>query len=296
MKSENYFVCNKTECEFKTTKKLDFWRHMGGRHGLIKLFVKQHFNKNPPLIPANGHYNGEDKETDHIYSREEQGALHANTSTINSSLGLESVSYDNISAPTVNNNFSASSMSKSGPRPLSSFPMMTEYSEENETSAYSRAPPPGHQMGQRPMFPALHSTSVLSGPPTLSAEAAPGLDLLRHKLTSLPSVPSLQRETSLVSMASSQTSLSHHVSTPCLQPQEADMRSVRSNMSEPIFSATPTPGHGSHQNSLHSHQPQVTPGYPVLTEYSDENETSAYSKRKKHRSVRDARKTAQCLN
>ena len=126
MKSENYFVCNKTECEFKTTKKLDFWRHMGGRHGLIKLFVKQHFDKNPPLIPANGHYNGEDKETDHIYSREEQGALHANTSTINSSLGLESVSYDNISAPTVNNNLSASSMSKSGPRPLSSFPMMTE--------------------------------------------------------------------------------------------------------------------------------------------------------------------------
>ena len=147
-----------------------------------------------------------------------------------------------------------------------------------ETSAYSRAPPPGHQMGQRPMFPALHSTSVLSGPPTLSAEAAPGLDSLRHKLTSLPSVPSLQRETSLVSMASSQTSLSHHVSTPCLQPQEADMRSVRSNMSEPIFSATPTPGHGSHQNSLHSHQSQVTPGYPVLTEYSDENETSAYSR------------------
>ena len=189
-----------------------------------------------------------------------------------SSLGLESVSYDNISAPTVNNNFSASFMSKSGPRPLSSFPMMTEYSEENETSAYSRAPPPGHQMGQRLMFPAWHSTSVLSDPPTLSAEAAPGPDSLRHKLTSLPSVPSL------VSMASSQTSLSHHVSTPCLQPQEADMRSVRSNMSEPIFSATPTPGHGSHQNSLHSHQPQVTPGYPVLTEYSDENETSAYSR------------------
>ena len=138
---------------------------MGGKHGLIKLFVKEHFDKNPPLIPANGHYNGEDKETDLISPREEQSALHANTST--SSLG--------------------------------------------------------HQMGQRVMFPASHSTSVLSGPPILSAEAALGLASLRYKLTSLPSVPSLQRETSLVSMASSQTGLSGQVSTPCLQPQEADM-------------------------------------------------------------------------
>ena len=81
----------------------------------------------------------------------------------------------------------------------------------------------GHQMGQRVMFPASHSTSVLSGPPILSAEAALGLASLRYKLTSLPSVPSLQRETSLVSMASSQTGLSRQVSTPCLQPQEADM-------------------------------------------------------------------------
>ena len=66
-------------------------------------------------------------------------------------------------------------------------------------------------------------------------------------------------------MVSGQTGLSRQVSTPCLQPQEADMRSMRSNMSDPAFSHgpshTPTPGHFSHQNSLHSHQPQVTPGY-----------------------------------
>ena len=112
---------------------------------------------------------------------------------------------------------------------------------------------------------ASHSTSVLSIPPTLSAEAGPGLASLRYKLTSLPSGPSLQRETSLVSMASVQTGLSRQVSTPCLQAQEADMRSVRSNMSDPAFSHgpshTPIPGHFSHQNSLHYHQPQVTPGY-----------------------------------
>ena len=231
IKSENYFKCNKSECEFKATKKLDFWRHVGGKHGLTKLFIQQHFDKNPPLIPANGHYNGEDKETDQIGPREEQGALHANPST--SSLGPESGSYDKISAPRVNTNFS---VSKPGPRPLAAFPVLTEYSEENETSAYSRAPTPSHQMGQMPMFPASHSTSALSGPPTLSAEAAPGLASLRYKLTSLPSVPSLQRETSLVSMASGQTDLSRQVSTPCLQPQETDMRSLRSNMSDPAFS------------------------------------------------------------
>ena len=84
---------------------------------------------------------------------------------------------------------------------------------------------------------------------------------------SLPSIPSLQ--TSLV--ASGQAGLSGQVSTPCLQPPEADMRSVRSNISDPAFSQaqashTPIPGHFSHQNSLHSHQqPHVTPGYnPVL--------------------------------
>ena len=246
-KSENYFKCNRSECDFKTTKKLDFWRHMGGKHGLIKLFVKEHFDKNPPLIPANGHYDGEDKETDQISRREGQGALHTSTS----SSGPESGSSNNISAPSFNNNFSATSMSKSGPRHLAAFPVLTECSEESETSAYSREPPPGHQKGYMPMFPASHSTSVPSRPPTLSAEAAPGLASLRYKLTSLPSVPSLQRETGLVSMASGsgQTGLSCQVSAPCLQPQEADMHSVRSN---PIFSHTPTHGHFSHQNSLHS--------------------------------------------
>ena len=102
MKSENYFKCNKSECEFKTTRKLDFWRHMGGKHGLLQILVKEHFDQNPPLIPANGHI--EDKETEHISPREEQGPLHADTST--SSLGRESGSYDNIPAPSFNTNTS----------------------------------------------------------------------------------------------------------------------------------------------------------------------------------------------
>ena len=97
MKSENFFKCNKSECDFKTTRKLDFWRHMGGKHGLLKTLVKEHFDQNPPLIPANGHIDGEDKETEHISPREVQGPLHANTSTI--SLGPECESYDNIPAP-----------------------------------------------------------------------------------------------------------------------------------------------------------------------------------------------------
>ena len=45
---------------------------MGGKHQLTKIFIKEHFNKNPPLIPASGHYYGEDKERDQISSREEQ--------------------------------------------------------------------------------------------------------------------------------------------------------------------------------------------------------------------------------
>ena len=184
-KTENYFRCDRSECEFKTTKKLDYWRHIGGKHELLKLFVKEHFDTNPPLIPASGHIaiNGEDR----FY---------------------------------------------------------------------------GHQP---PMFLASHSTPVLSRPHTPSVEAAEapqGLASLRYKLTSLPSVPSLQRETSLVSMASGQAGLSGQVSTPCLQPPEADMRSVRSNISDTAFSQaqashTPIPGHLSHQNSLQ--QPHATP-------------------------------------
>ena len=165
--------------------------------------------------------------------------------------------------PTPGHGSHQNSLQSHQPQVTPGYPVLTEYSDENETSAYSRAPPPGHQMGQRSMFSALHSTPVLSRPPTPSAEAAPGLASLRYKLTSLPSVPSLQRETSLVSMASGQAGLSRQVSTPCLQPQEADMRSLRSNMSDQAFSHGPshTPGQFSHQNSLHSHQPHVTPGY-----------------------------------
>ena len=68
--------------------------------------------------------------------REEQGALRANMSN----LGTESESYDNVSTTSFNTNFSAISMSKPGPRPLAAFPVLTEYFEENQTSAYFRAP------------------------------------------------------------------------------------------------------------------------------------------------------------
>ena len=51
--------------------------------------------------------------------------------------------------------FSSNSMSKPGPKPLAAYPVLTEYSEENEVSGYSRQQQmPGH--GQyRPMFPTL---------------------------------------------------------------------------------------------------------------------------------------------
>ena len=56
-KSDNYFKCTESGCEFKTTKKLDFWRHKGGKHNFIDCLLREHFDQNPPLIPANGTVN-----------------------------------------------------------------------------------------------------------------------------------------------------------------------------------------------------------------------------------------------
>ena len=53
-KSDNYFKCNESGCQFKATRKLDFWRHKGGKHGYIDQLLQEHFHQNPPLIPANG--------------------------------------------------------------------------------------------------------------------------------------------------------------------------------------------------------------------------------------------------
>ena len=56
-KSDNYFKCTESGCQFKTTKKLDFWRHKGGKHKFTDLLLREHFDQNPPLIPANGTVN-----------------------------------------------------------------------------------------------------------------------------------------------------------------------------------------------------------------------------------------------
>ena len=166
--------------------------------------------------------------------------------------------------------FSSNSMSKPGPKPLAAYPVLTEYSEENEVSGYSRQQQmPGH--GQyRPMFPTSHSTPLLSRPATPATDHAPPLASLRSKLSSLPSVPNLataHRDTSMMSQASAANGhyqpMSRQLSTPCLQPMEADSRSVRSHLSDPAYSQA---GHQpmvsapvSHQNSLHSQQPTPTP-------------------------------------
>jgi len=178
-------------------------------------------------------------------------------------------------------NFSSNS-TKSGPKPMAAFPVLTEYSEENEVeklSSYYRPPLPP------PSFPPSRSTPHLqhpSSPPVkmvsdpqdlLGVSQAP-LASLRSKLSSLPSLPTLppdpvlptnQSHHSMMSQASQFPSLSRQFSNPetnrvlsNLQPMEVDNRSMRSNMSDP----TKPPYHPPYsQASLNSHssQPQHNP-------------------------------------
>ena len=143
-------------------------------------------------------------------------------------------------------NFSSNSISKPGPKPVAAFPVLTEYSEENEVS----------QPQYRPMFPTSHSTPMLSSRPT-----TPQLTSLRARMSPLPTMTRdtrdlITRETRDVSMLSHVSvhhqypALSRQLSTPCL---DADVRSVRSNFSDP-----PQPQFNSHQNSLQSVQPRYT--------------------------------------
>jgi len=153
-------------------------------------------------------------------------------------------------------NFSSNSITKPGPgpRPMAAYPVLTEYSEENEMYSYTN---PTHQT--RPILPSSRSTPMLSRPQTPVSDP-PILAGLRSKLSSLPSAPDLRqrdsRETSMLSQCQ-YPALSRQGSTPCLQPMEYDMRSIRSNISDPSYSQ---PQHqpvqyNSHQNSLHSQTP-----------------------------------------
>ena len=154
-------------------------------------------------------------------------------------------------------NFSSNSLSRPGPRPLAAYPVLTEYSEENELSSYSKHP---HQPGQyRPLFPTSHSTPLLSRPATplqtMTTDQTAPLNSLRSKLSSLPSVPHLDtrhREQSLMSQSSVQYPvMSRQLSTPCLQDAGRSVR--QSHHSDPATSQAGQPG--SHQTSGHSRQP-----------------------------------------
>eukprot|EP00090_Calanus_glacialis_P002905 TRINITY_DN12122_c0_g1_i4.p1 TRINITY_DN12122_c0_g1~~TRINITY_DN12122_c0_g1_i4.p1 ORF type:complete len:895 (-),score=358.86 TRINITY_DN12122_c0_g1_i4:158-2842(-) len=175
-------------------------------------------------------------------------------------------------------NFSTNS-TKSGPKPMAAFPVLTEYSEENEVeklSSYYRPPLPP------PSFPPSRSTPHLqhpSSPPVkmvsdpqdlLGVSQAP-LASLRSKLSSLPSLPTLphdpvlptnQSHHSMMSQASQFPSLSRQFSNPetnrvlsNLQPMEVDNRSMRSNMSDPSKPPYHPPFSQASLNS-HSSQPQ----------------------------------------
>merc|ERR1719270_1015198 len=155
-------------------------------------------------------------------------------------------------------NFSSNSISKPGPKPVAAFPVLTEYSEENEVS----------QPQYRPMFPTSHSTPMLSRPTT------PQLTSLRSRMSPLPTMTRdardmmtrdtrdvrdmMTRDTRDVSMLSQVSvhhqypALSRQLSTPCL---DTDVRSLRSNFSDP---PQHQPQFNSHQNSLQSAQPRYT--------------------------------------
>eukprot|EP00092_Neocalanus_flemingeri_P027274 GFUD01029578.1.p1 GENE.GFUD01029578.1~~GFUD01029578.1.p1 ORF type:complete len:936 (-),score=285.22 GFUD01029578.1:126-2933(-) len=154
-------------------------------------------------------------------------------------------------------NFSSNS-SKPGPKPMSAYPVLTEYSEENEVeklSSYFRPPQPPSSFPTSRSSPLLQPPSsppvkMVSHPHDLLGVSQPPLTSLRSKLSSLPSFPTLPQNAtpalsnlshhSIMSQASHFPSLSRQFSNPetnrvlsNLQPMEVDNRSVRSNMSDP---------------------------------------------------------------
>ena len=108
-KSDGYFKCNESGCQFRTTRKLDYWLHKGGKHGFIAQLIKEHFSLNPPLIPANGTINLE-SSGDH-----KCGMVTEKSLTDRKDKGMESSrsgSYDNIPASCSNINMVNSSATR----------------------------------------------------------------------------------------------------------------------------------------------------------------------------------------
>ena len=118
-KYDGYFKCNEAGCQYRTTRKLDFWLHKGGKHGFIDQLIKEHFIQNPPLIPANGTINL-DSSGDHKCGMvTEKSLTDSKDKGMESSSSSRSGSYDNIPASCSNINMvnsSATTPQEPGPQ------------------------------------------------------------------------------------------------------------------------------------------------------------------------------------
>ena len=170
------------------------------------------------------------------------------------------------------------STNKSGPKPISTFPALTEYSEENEMRS-SYYPPPQQIISSSRSTPHLQPPSsppvkMVSDPQDLIGVPQAPLASLRSKLSSLPSMPAIPTHPtnhshhSTMSVASNFPSLSRQFSNPetrvlsDLRPMDVENRSIRSNMSDPSKPSFThpqeyNPGYNHGPSSLRPHYNQV---------------------------------------
>ena len=51
---DDKYVCNYSNCDYKTKRKPDIKRHLGAKHKMLEKFLKEYFVENPPIIPGIG--------------------------------------------------------------------------------------------------------------------------------------------------------------------------------------------------------------------------------------------------
>lgn len=177
------------------------------------------------------------------------------------------------------------STNKSGPKPISMFTALTEYSEENEIEKISSyyQPPQSTLPGSRstPLLqpPSSPPVKMVSDPQDLIGVPQAPLASLRSKISSLPSMPVIPSHPnnhshhSIMSLASNFPSLSRQLSNPesrvlsDLQPMDVENRSIRSNMSDPTKHSYPQTS----QDYLHgpkSLQPQYNQPRALQPQYN----------------------------
>jgi len=194
---------------------------------------------------------------------------------------------------------STTNFSTNKSKPMSTFPVLTEYSEENEmekVSSYYHPPPqtlPSARSTPHLQPPSSPPVKMVSDPQDLIGVPQAPLASLRSKISSLPSMPTIptmpahptnHSHYSIMSQSqpSNYPSLSRQFSNPetrvlsDLQHREVENRSTRSNMSDPsnpsyrhpLNQGYNQPFHQGHYGGPTSLQPQNTQPYGFQTQYN----------------------------